>query len=458
MEKVSAMKKIALFLMIVGLAVALVACEGAVGPRGPQGPAGKDGAAGTPGTPGTPGPMGHNALVVKAYDNPPVISVNDQVVANVVQVGDVSAVSASAADWFDGGTPPVSYSLVKYEDDGAQVDFPADSVFIVAVNKESGAITVTARKADTTVTVVDTEDGNWIGGTQFIVKATDANGVTAQTPEPPTDGATTNMMVSVKRNRVPVASTAARDATNRTGATATTKIPVTVGTMDGFAAGATDAAKADACNRIDTSCVTAADPPLSLTLASYFIDEDEASLMYTPSTSPYVSTSVSSSGVLMVTGITAGDKKDGVPQERTIDLEVIATDAGGLPSDLAAVFAVTIDPPPERKAGSQIPSPEAATSLETATSVLSDLDRFIVDNAPETLVYAVKEASDPAEVLTTVTLTGVDGDSMRTSEGSVAIEVTTAAHAGDATIEVTVTDAIGQFIKIPLTVKVAASG
>ena len=44
MEKVSAMKKVALFLMIVGLAVAMVACQGAVGPKaGDQGDQGDQG-------------------------------------------------------------------------------------------------------------------------------------------------------------------------------------------------------------------------------------------------------------------------------------------------------------------------------------------------------------------------------------------------------------------------------
>ena len=43
MEKVSAMKKIALFMMIVGLAVALVACEGPVGTPGEKGREGRQG-------------------------------------------------------------------------------------------------------------------------------------------------------------------------------------------------------------------------------------------------------------------------------------------------------------------------------------------------------------------------------------------------------------------------------
>ena len=50
MEKVSAMKKVALFLMIVGLTVAMVACQGAVGPKGDDGDDGADGADGAAGS------------------------------------------------------------------------------------------------------------------------------------------------------------------------------------------------------------------------------------------------------------------------------------------------------------------------------------------------------------------------------------------------------------------------
>ena len=54
MEKVNAMKKIALFLMIVGLAVAMVACQGAVGKAGDGGATGPTGPTGPPGRDATP--------------------------------------------------------------------------------------------------------------------------------------------------------------------------------------------------------------------------------------------------------------------------------------------------------------------------------------------------------------------------------------------------------------------
>ena len=70
MEKVSAMKKIALFLMVVALAVVFTACQGAVGKAGDDGTAGDSGTQGTPGAPGAPGPLGFSRLVVKERVKP----------------------------------------------------------------------------------------------------------------------------------------------------------------------------------------------------------------------------------------------------------------------------------------------------------------------------------------------------------------------------------------------------
>ena len=101
MEKVSAMKKVALFLMIVGLAVAMVACQGAVGPKGDKGDDGADGADGAAGQSGLDGidALGEKPGAVKvlafnnAVDTPP-------------ESDAVSALTISMHDYFVGGNNP----------------------------------------------------------------------------------------------------------------------------------------------------------------------------------------------------------------------------------------------------------------------------------------------------------------------------------------------------------------
>ena len=96
MEKVSAMKKVALFLMIVGLAVAMVACQGAVGPKG-DGADGADGAAGQSGLDGIDA-LGEKpgAVKVLAFNNAVATPESDA----------VSERTISMHDYFVGGNEP----------------------------------------------------------------------------------------------------------------------------------------------------------------------------------------------------------------------------------------------------------------------------------------------------------------------------------------------------------------
>ena len=107
MEKVNAMKKIALFMMIVGLAVAMVACQGAVGPAGNDGTTGPQGPLGPP---GQLGPEGPTPLVAKTGLGP-VLLVNDIKKADgTVAVGGPK--TFDIASEFSGGVG-VTYKAVK---------------------------------------------------------------------------------------------------------------------------------------------------------------------------------------------------------------------------------------------------------------------------------------------------------------------------------------------------------
>ena len=106
MEKVSAMKKVALFLMIVGLAVALVACEGPVGTPGEKGEKGDKGDTGE----STTGPPGFTALQLKGAA--PFVLINDVDGDDEGTVADEpgEAQTIDLTTYFRGGTSPYTYS------------------------------------------------------------------------------------------------------------------------------------------------------------------------------------------------------------------------------------------------------------------------------------------------------------------------------------------------------------
>ena len=168
MEKVSAMKKVALFLMIVGLAVALVACQGAVGPQGPKG---DDGADGTDGTDGTHGTDGTDALL--ATNIPGIYYVNDKAGATATDptvYGD-DPEPFSVAGHFIGGTGERTYE---------GKDLVVNLYYTVEVSAD-GMVTLTVRDdnndGDTTNETVPTGDG--LSAATFSILATDENDISA---------------------------------------------------------------------------------------------------------------------------------------------------------------------------------------------------------------------------------------------------------------------------------------
>ena len=173
MEKVSAMKKIALFLMIVGLAVALVACEGPVGKPGDKGDKGDKGDTGTTGTHGTPG---INALLATN-------------VAGTIRVNDKPGETAGTVDF--GGTPE-PFSVAGHFIGGAgdlafklKVAALETEYFIVALAAD-GMVTLTV---PTPARTLPDMDGDNLA--TFTVLVTDANNIEAE------------KIFSVKRNLAP---------------------------------------------------------------------------------------------------------------------------------------------------------------------------------------------------------------------------------------------------------------
>ena len=114
MEKMNAMKKIALFLTVVAVAVVFAACQGAVGPQGPKG---DPGAAGQPGQPGQQGPQGESPLAAKT-GAATILLIND-----IKKADDTTTVGGARtfdiASEFSGGTD-VAFKAAKSPDDAAE--------------------------------------------------------------------------------------------------------------------------------------------------------------------------------------------------------------------------------------------------------------------------------------------------------------------------------------------------
>ena len=181
MEKVSAMKKVALFLMIVGLAVALVACEGPVGTPGEKGEKGEKGETGDPGTTGT---TGVSALIATTADNATVL-VSDKIVGSAPVFGDKPA-DFDVSGHFQGGTGDLAFNSDGAVEiaDGVVADMPeedGDSYYTVKVT-EAGMASLTVRNA-----TIDPDEANQTPDltmegallVAFIVTATDESGRTA---------------------------------------------------------------------------------------------------------------------------------------------------------------------------------------------------------------------------------------------------------------------------------------
>ena len=176
----SAMKKVALFLMIVGLAVAIVACQGPVGPKGDQGDQGDPGTDATPTTDGTP------AVPFQALSNvTPTLLNADELVdddGNEVEADEeTKTLMVALSNYFIGVTPGVEYEFVDMNtepnNDGVQNDLQADdpgNVIDGEINNETGMLEYTLTQPN----------AGW-GATHYMtgfvgdIKATNSNGVAA---------------------------------------------------------------------------------------------------------------------------------------------------------------------------------------------------------------------------------------------------------------------------------------
>ena len=344
MEKVSAMKKVALFLMIVGLAVALVACQGAVGPQGPKGDPGDPGTAGTAGTPGTPGV---SALIATAGNA--TVLVSDKLVDRAPVFGDKPA-DFDVSGHFQGGTGDLAFT------DSGEVEFTGgmvttngngepnedtDSYYTVMVSK-AGIASLAVRSAGVTPAVTE-----GLVLVAFIVTATDESGRTA------------DKTIVVQRNLSPAV------------------VPQGALMVDDLAADEGVGTQAVENPIVVTANVNAAQVTaekalrpmlnqyrLTMVEGTHFTDAEFAKLTFTAkSSAPAVASATVDKQVIVITGLqgTDADADTATPAAPTIT--VTAIDAGSLESG-QLTFSVAVRAAPVAAKDTALPNLTVAQSTE----------------------------------------------------------------------------------------------
>ena len=391
MEKVSAMKKVALFLMIVGLAVALVACEGPVGKPGEKGEKGDQGDQGetTMGLPGfTPLQVMGDALFVLINDVD-----GDDENTDLDEPGE--AVTIDLTDHFRGGTAPFKYG----------------SPVVKGVVANAGAVTI-ERVDDGPMykfSVPDDQDDG-AGLTTWTVTITD------------NDGSTLPIEIKARRNDAPVG--------------ADNAVPATVGTQVPDMAPATPVACATAnANECASAAIeftdgndandemltfsAVSDDPAKVEVVSWAAQEGDGN-----------------NAVVVIRGIASTWVADTTPDDDAatdaghiaVKVTVTATDRGGETAE--RTLEVEVDAAPT--AAEALPS--YAFTATYSTDMIADLDDFFEDTEDE--VFAPWLATgDEANVVVTS-----GGAFVSVMTDGTALTITRKAAGGSAVITITATE------------------
>ena len=439
MEKVSAMKKVALFLMIVGLAVALVACEGPVGTPGEKGEKGETGDPGTTGTTGTTGTPGVSALIATTADNATVL-VSDKTVGSAPVFGDKPA-DFDVSRHFQGGTGDLAFTdsgeveygngMVTDTDSDGVPDPDTTSYYTVKVTK-AGMASLTVRDAaidpdDADQTPNRTTEGALL--VAFIVTATDESGRTA------------DKTIVVQRNIAPVVVAFVVDAAHDLGAdegvgTQAVENPIAV--------------DATARPEITTTEVTAAKElrpmlnqyRLKMMADTHFTDAEFAKLTFTAKSSAPAVASVTVDNdkqVIVITGLQGTDALPATATPAAPTITVTAIDAGDLESG-HLTFPVVV----------------RAAPVAAKDTVLSNLT--VAQGGTARSVNRIASFFTPAGLTVTATSSRPTIATVPVAEittANAALEIT-GVNVGSTTITVKATDVLTQYATREFTVTVTA--
>ena len=432
MEKVNATKKIALFLMIVGLAVALVACEGPVGTPGEKGEKGEKGDPGTVGTPGAPGqtPFAQGAIFAPKT-----------VEANVDADGQATAPAPiDLTTEIVGGIAPVKFSVAGPTDDTDSATVLTDSVFTAAISENGTMLLLTLRDDAERSALKEVTAVEFARTEVFTVTATDANKADA------------SKRFKVRANQAPRVNTSEAIPTVVVG-TQSVSTKDLKGTKDAsgffpYLMMPTDLTRFEGSNNIaQLDCPMFNSCVLVLVGDSYFVDEgftaaDEGEMaegLDNLTFLPRVDDSKEEGSVdvagreaakqngVSITGRMSSWKstvgQDGGAHDPIV-IKVSATDLGAL-SSMAASFNVLVNEAPKvKKTLANLPA-KVGTNLEI------DLSDFFVDTEVNTLTYSAGLKSSDDGVATAVL-----------KEGDLDILVITPKYPGPTTITVRATEAV----------------
>jgi hypothetical protein len=373
---------------------------------------------GTPGgtgDTGDTGPMGHSALVAQDATEVAVYSVNDGPDDNAGNgtIGDAPP-DADPSMYFSGGVPPIEYSVTRDMTDAETPALPpmVSDTFTLEVSDSDMLVFGIKKDVEAPSMGLNNEDPNdYTMGSQFTLKATDANGVAA------------TKMVHIMANRAPD-----RPETLPT-------FELTVGTQD-----AEDAERkagmgtltSPKCETFNVCTITPVTGDRDNDLAQ-FQDESADKLTFSVvSVSNGKASAMGTDDGIEVMGIEGG----------TAMVTVRAMDAGGLYVDTG--LTVTIDGAPE------VETP-IASSYEIAkgasATIVTGLDSFFKDaeaddadaQADDEMTFTSKSDTEAY-----VMIEASDND----------LRVTGVNHGGTATITVTATDSLGQTVTQTTKVKV----
>ena len=176
-QRVARPMKFAAFIsIIISVAVMFAACQGAVGPQGPKGDTGHTGDAGPAGPAGPAGEQGLEGvgtLTLSGKTAAPILL--SHVTRNNQKVIGVQKEDVDITSYFRGGKDPVTYELVPPNADPTHSDnedtvFDNESVFKAEVNKDTGALTISARSATAAIVAA-----SYTTGERVIFRAVDGD-------------------------------------------------------------------------------------------------------------------------------------------------------------------------------------------------------------------------------------------------------------------------------------------